>query len=214
MIRPRIVLITDPAFGDEVTVRCVRAAARALPPGCLCVQLRDKRRARVSLRLFAWQLRRVTKEVGSFLVINGDARLACDVGADGVHLGGGAGTPAEARTLLRHGWVSTAAHDDDAVERAVRGGADAVLVGAIFPTRSASSTGEEKRARGIAALGSARKASQGKLAVYALGGINVENAASCAVAGADGVAVVRALLESADPARTARRLHDVVVRRW
>jgi thiamine-phosphate pyrophosphorylase len=214
VIVPQIVLVTDPTFSDEAIVRCIEAAGLALPPGALCVQLRDKRRARCSLRVFAGQLRVVTRRVGASFVVNGDAHLARDVGADGVHLGGGAATPAQTRAILGRGWISVAAHDDGDVERAVTGGADAVLVSPIFPTRSGSLPGAEKKPRGRAALASARNVAGRKLAVYALGGVTHETASSCVAAGADGVAVVRVLLASPDPARSARRLHDAILRRW
>jgi thiamine-phosphate pyrophosphorylase len=44
--------------------------------------------------------------------------------------------------------------------------------------------------------------------LYALGGITADRAGGCAKAGADGVAVIRALLDAADPARAARALYD------
>jgi acyl carrier protein len=165
-MRPRVVLVTDPSFGDDAIVRCSEAAAAALPAGAFCVQLRDKRRAVGSLRLMAWRLRIATQKAGGLLVLNGDARLARDVGADGVHLGGGAAAVAEARAILgRPGWISVAAHTDDDVRRATGEGADAVLVSPVFATRPPSSSGcrassasspLEKRPRGLEALRSAR----------------------------------------------------------
>src|ERR1700685_1151530 len=96
---PRLIMVTDPVFGDDAIVRCVEVVAGALPPGWLILQLADKQRALVSLRVFASRLRLVTRAAGAALVINGDARLARDVGADGVHLGRDAGSVSEARSL-------------------------------------------------------------------------------------------------------------------
>ncbi|HZU82950.1 MAG TPA: thiamine phosphate synthase, partial [Polyangiaceae bacterium] len=136
---PRLVLITDPVFGDEPIARCVRAVGRALPRGALCVQLRDKRRPVVSLRVFAWRLRAITREIGALLVVNGEPAVARDVGADGVHLGAGACGVAEAKAICGRGaFVSVAAHSDDEVRSAVRDGADAVLVSPVFSTRPPS----------------------------------------------------------------------------
>jgi thiamine-phosphate pyrophosphorylase len=214
VIGPRVILVTDPAFGDEAIARCVRVVAGALPVGWLCVQLRDKRRPLVSVRLFAWQLRRLTRAVGASLVINGNARLARDVGADGVHLGRGAGTVALARAVCgARAWVSVAAHSDDAVRSAVEEGADAVLVSPAFPTRAPSVNEPTKLGRGVDALRSARAVAAGKVAVYALGGVTADSARACVQAGADGIAVMRALLASAEPVRVARALHDALARR-
>lgn len=204
-MKPRIVLVTDPAYGDDAIVRCVEAAARALARGALCVQLRDKRRPLVSLRVFAWRLRIVTRAAGAMLVVNGDARLARDVGADGVHLGREAITVRDARGIVgARAWISVAAHSDDAVARAAADGADAALVSPIF----------SKDARGLEAIRSARAAAGGShIALYALGGVTSHDARACARAGADGVAVIRALLAAAEPACAARALHDALVPR-
>src|SRR3974390_2134162 len=113
IIKPRVLLVTDPAFGDEATARCVRCAAAALPTGALAVQLRDKKRPIVGLRLFAHQLRSVTRRFGALLVVNGYADMARDIGADGVHLGSDAGSVRAVRAICGDEiWVSVAARSD------------------------------------------------------------------------------------------------------
>jgi thiamine-phosphate pyrophosphorylase len=221
-VRPRVVLVTDAAFGDDVVLRCVREVGAALPAGALCVQLRDKRRPLASLRLFAIQLRRVTRDARALLVINGQPRLARDVEADGVHLGGGGGegnapmirSVEEARSHIgRRAWVSVAAHSDDDVRRATDEGADAVLVSPVYPTRAPSlhpSGAPTKTARGLDALRAARAIAGSRVAVFALGGVTPANARVCARAGASGVAVIRALLASPTPGAAARALHDAL----
>jgi thiamine-phosphate pyrophosphorylase len=206
-------LITDPGFADEPTVRCVTTVAAALPPGAFVVQIRDKTRALGSLRLLAWQLRVVTAAHGASLVINGRAELARDVGADGVHLGRGAGSVAQARAVLRRAsWISVAAHSDDDVARAREDGADAVLVSPVFPTQSGAFEGRRKEARGLGCVRSARHLAGANLHVYALGGVAAASARACFAAGADGAAVTRALLAAQDPGREARAIHDVWAR--
>jgi thiamine-phosphate pyrophosphorylase len=215
---PRIILVTDPAFGDDAIVKCAEAAACELPAGWLAVQLRDKRRPLVSLRVFASRLRLVTRAVRASLVINGDARLARDVDADGVHLGAGAGTVAEARAICGRGiWVSVATHSNGAVQRGAEDGADAVLVSPVFPSRPSSRFGSAfeaaKEGRGTEALRAARILVGNRCAVYALGGVTADNASACVAAGADGVALIRGLLAARDPARAARALHDALTGR-
>jgi thiamine-phosphate pyrophosphorylase len=178
------------------------------------VQLRDGSRLKDSLRLFAGRLRVVTRAVGARLVVNGDARVARDVGADGVHLGRGAGSVAEARAILRGAWVSIAAHSDDDVRRASDEGADAVLVSPVFATRPPTSHARTKEARGLGAIRAARALAGPRTVVFALGGVTADNARACIRAGAGGVAVLRALLASADPARVARAIDDAMSLRW
>jgi thiamine-phosphate pyrophosphorylase len=210
-VTPRIILVTDPVFGDDGIVRCVEAVAGALPQGSFAVQLRDKHRPLVSLRVFASRLRLVTRAVGAGLVINGDARLARDVGADGVHLGRDAGKVQTARAVCgARAWIATSAHSDGAVKRAIADGASAVLVSPVFPSRPPSILATSKEARGLDALRSAKALAAGRVTVFALGGVDADNARACAEAGADGVAVVRALLASPEPARVARAIHDAL----
>ena len=218
---PRIVLVTDPGYSDDAIVATVESAAAVLPRGALAVQLRDKRRPIVELRVFASRLRIATRQVGAMLLINGDAQLARDIGADGVHLGGGAISIAAARAMCGPGaWISIAAHSDDAVRAAAREGANAALVSPIFPTdkpAGVAKTGTAKsetrvrvkdasleRPRGVEALTSARGIVGKGLFLYALGGVTPALTRRCMQAGADGVAVIRALLAAERPADEAR----------
>lgn len=214
MIAPRLILVTDPFFGDERVVQCIQAAGRSLPAGALCVQLRDRQRPIVSLRIFASRLRIVTRTVGATLLINGNPRLARDVGADGVHLGRDAGTVEDARSIVgERAWISVSAHSDGAVARGVDAGADAVLVSPVFPSRAPSALAPGKEARGLQALRTARARAQDRAGIYALGGVNEDNARACVEAGASGVAVLRALLANPEPAHVARAIHDAMAAR-
>ena len=198
---PRLILVTDRGYSDDAIVAAVEAAASAVPRGALAVQLRDKRRPIVELRVFASRLRVTTRQAGAMLVINGDARLAHDVGADGVHLGGDAISIAAARSICGPGaWISIAAHSDAAVRAAAAQGANAALVSPIFATA-------KKPPRGIEALASARaiaESAKSALLLYALGGVTPALARRCVQAGAYGMAAIRALLAAPSPAAEAR----------
>ena len=114
---PRIILVTDPRYGLDLTARVVRWAAAALGPQRLLVQLRDKQGGEAARTVAARALRDVTREVRALLVINGDTALAHAVGADGVHLPSTkhgddeplASRVAEARARLGDGAFVTAA---------------------------------------------------------------------------------------------------------
>jgi thiamine-phosphate pyrophosphorylase len=200
---PPLLLVTDPAYGDDAILRVIEACGAALPARAFAVQLRDKRRELVSLRMFASRLRLLTKKIGAWLVINGSAQLARDVGADGVHLGGGSGTVDDARKICgERAFVSIAAHSDDAVRGGVKDGASGALVSAIFASPGKGS------GRGVQALRAARAIAPPDFAIYALGGIDQTNAGMCIHAGATGVAVIRALFLAADPAAEARAIYD------
>jgi len=218
-----VFLVTDPAYDDRLILRIVDEVAVALPRGALGVQLRDKLRSVPQVRALAAKLRRTTADRGALFVVNGDIELARDVAADGVHLGGGARTVADVRARCGDAaWVSVAAHSDAAVRDALADGANAVLVSPIYPTAPppVNAPSESrirlrdvviKAPRGVDALTSARAVVGSKLAVYALGGISPHNAATCVAAGADGVAVIRAVFASPRPVEAARALHASVV---
>ncbi len=223
MIAPRLFLVTDPAYDDELLLRTVDAVGAALPRGALGVQLRDKLRSVPQVRMLAAKLRRTTADRGALFIVNGDLELARDVGADGVHLGGGARSIADVRALCgEDAWVSVAAHTDAAVRDASNDGANAVLVSPIYPTAPPRSVAPSesrirlrdvviKAPRGVDVLTSARALAGSRLTIYALGGVAPDNAAACIAAGADGVAVIRSVFASADPADAARALHASVV---
>jgi thiamine-phosphate diphosphorylase len=203
---PKLILVTDSTYSDQRVVEVVEACSRALPKGAFAVQLRDRKKDDTELRAFAERLRIVTKDHGAIFLINGHAKLARDVGADGVHLGGSDVRVSEARAEFGADgdalFVTIAAHSDQAVKLGSKDGANGALVSAIF-----ASPGKAV-GRGVDALRTARVSAPKGFAIYALGGVDRTNAHDCFLAGADGVAMIRALLLASDPAADARAIHD------
>ena len=210
---PSVILITDPKCTLERTVDVIDAAGRELGPGKLLVQLRDKAASASVLERTARPLRTTTERVGALFVVNAPSsealRIARDAGADGVHVPCRREAVADAAALLgTSAWISVPVHSDAEVTLAVAARTTAVLVSPIFDTPGKGAP------RGIGALLAARAlVGQDPLAIYALGGVSPDNAAACAGAGADGVAVIRALLEAGDPASVARALDAPFQRR-
>ncbi len=202
MTRPAVVLVTDARWPLDHTARVIEEAARALGPGALLVQLRDKAAPLPTLGRTAELLRDVTARARALFLVNAPTAeivaLAAAVGADGVHVPCRSDTLASARARIT-GWLTTPAHTDEDVATAADGGATGVLVSPIF-----ASPGKGPP-RGVDALCSARERSA-DLALYALGGVDATNAAACATAGADGVAVIRALYDATDVGEAARTL--------
>lgn len=163
----------------------------------VAIQLRDRLRSDEDLRPLAEHLREITARHGASLLVNRRVALARSIGADGVHVG---------RSSLRHVraawpsvWLSAPTHSDDDVREACAAGANAVLVSPIF------STPDKGEPRGLGAVRSACTIA-GETMVVALGGIGVHDARPCFDAGADAVAVIRALQYAYDPAAVARAL--------
>jgi thiamine-phosphate pyrophosphorylase len=135
---------------------------------------------------------------GVRVLIAGDARLAAAVGADGVHLPEGLARrgPGPWPCWRRKGWlVTAAAHSRAALFRAARIGADAALLGPVFPTASHP----ERPALGALLL--ARLARTSPLPVVALGGISLLGARRLKDARLVGIAGISGLTATARMSR-------------
>lgn len=133
-------------------------------------------------------LARVCRRRGLALLVGADPRLAARLGADGLHLP--ERLAPKAQRFRGRFLVTAAAHSLPAALRARRAGADALVVSPVFPSRSPSA-GRPLGPRALAQL--ARRA---KTPVYALGGVNADNARKLAATGVVGVAAIDALAAS------------------
>lgn len=205
-MRPRIVLVTDPRYDDDVLVGKLDAALRIAPTGSVSVQLRDKSREAAAVFELGSRLRLLCKQRGAIFVVNDRLDLALALDADGAHLGGASVAVPDARELLGpSAFISVAAHSIAEIEKASREGADAALLSPIFASPGKGEPlglGELERAHALVPT----------MLLYALGGIDADNAASCMRAGATGIAAIRAFFDAEDPARAMRRLLDAVGR--
>jgi thiamine-phosphate pyrophosphorylase len=107
---------------------------------------------------------------------------------------------AEVARVAPHLAIAVSTHARAEVEAAARAGARFAVFGPVWDTPS-------KRAHGApVGLDALRDASTVSLPLLALGGVTPENAASCAAAGAAGVACIRAILQADDPGAALVRL--------
>jgi len=195
-----VIAITDPRWSDEELTLRAEAMLGPVPRGSLALQLRDNKRAGRAILALAERLRAICSRHQAPFYVNDRLDVALAVAADGVHLGDASVEVGDARTLLGPGaFISMAAHRLDDVDRARNGGASAVLASPIFVTPGKGAP------QGTRFLSEARNRA-GSMPIYALGGVDMTNAAECRLAGADGVAVIRALWDSTDPSSAARAL--------
>ena len=175
------------------------ARTRPLLAFASCLQLRNKAMDADALRVAGIALRSACKDAGVPLLINDDAALAAELGADGVHLGEHDGDIASARRLLRDDAIIGASCYDD-IERARRlaaEGASYLAFGAFFP----SPTKPNARRASLQLL---RDSAHLGLPRVAIGGITPDNAPSLVDAGADLVAVISGVFDAPDPVAAAR----------
>jgi thiamine-phosphate pyrophosphorylase len=188
---------------DEAdTGKLLAAVEAALAGGAAMVQYRNKTSGAAAKRLQAAALATQCKAYGVPLIVNDDASLARDIGADGVHLGDGDGDIAEARRLLGPaGLLGASCYNRiELVKTALAAGANYVAFGSFFP--SATKPGA---VRANPALIADAKRRYPSLQVAAIGGITPGNAAALVAAGADWVCVISALFQAPDIEATARR---------
>ena len=144
-------------------------------------------------------LRTEHRELRTRLLINSRTDVALAAGADGVHLRSDDLSPDEVRQMLEasahrppatdHFLVAASCHTAADVFRAESDNADFAVFAPVFGKRGSAGTPPA----GLAAL---REACRAKIRVLAIGGVTVENAASCLEAGAAGVAAIRLFQEN------------------
>jgi thiamine-phosphate pyrophosphorylase len=187
---------------DEADTRKLLVAAEAaLAGGAAMVQYRNKAAGAATRRTQAAALATQCKSYGVPLIVNDDAALAREIGADGVHLGTGDGDIADARRLLGPaGLLGASCYNRvELVETALAGGANYVAFGSFFP--SATKPGA---VRANPALIAEAKRRYPGLQIAAIGGITPDNAAALVAAGVDWVCVISALFQAPDIAAAAR----------
>jgi thiamine-phosphate pyrophosphorylase len=189
LARARLYLVLDGAHA--------RVLDPALRGGVDIVQLRDKELSDDELVRVAKPFRRACDEHGTLFILNDRPDLVAECAADGVHVGRGDATLAEARRAVgpdRLVGLSASTPEELDAEP------DYFGVGAVFgtPTKTDAVTGGLELVRAAAA----------RLAIpwFAIGGIDLSNIADVVAAGAPGIAVVRAIRDAGDPEDVARRL--------
>jgi thiamine-phosphate pyrophosphorylase len=184
-------------------VELLRAAIRG---GATMVQLRDKELPTRDQYELGRRLRELTRAARVALIVNDRVDLAMAIDADGVHLGQDDLPPRVARTLLGHGRiVGVSAGNPAEFELVRREGADYIGTGPFAATGTKADAGGAIGPAGLRAL---REITN--LPMVAIGGIGPANAAAAMATGANGVAVISAVLGADDPERAAAELRRVV----
>jgi len=197
-------LVTDRGLArGRTTLEIVKAAVYG---GASVVQLREKDCSTREFIEQAYRIKAFLKDHGVPLIINDRLDVAQAVKADGVHLGQSDMPLGLAKEILSNSMIIgiSAESLQDAIE-AEKGGADYLGVSPIYATPTKTDTAPPL---GLAELKKIRKAV--KLPLVGIGGLSKENAADVIRSGADGVAVVSAIVAADDPETAARELrHEI-----
>jgi thiamine-phosphate pyrophosphorylase len=202
---PAVCLVSDRRLCGEG--RFVEVVAAAVDGGVNVLQLREKDLGARELLALGERLKPVL-EGRCLLVVNDRLDVALALDSDGVQLGAGSLPVGAARHAGWQRLIGRSVHSDTEAAAAKHAGADFVVLGTIFATRS--HPGKEPAGAGLIA----RARTITTLPVIAIGGINRDNAAAVMAAGADGIAVISAILAAPDPAQAAAELAAAVRADW
>ena len=171
----------------------------ALRGGVDVVQLRDKELPDAGLVRAAEPFRRACTAHGALFVLNDRPDLVDACGADGVHVGQSDANVGDARAVVGDERIVGLSIETQGQLDSTEG-ADYLGVGAVFstPTKAESVAGGLELVRAAAA--------RVRIPWFAIGGIELDNVAEVAAAGAPGVAVVRAIRDADDPEAAAYAL--------
>lgn len=173
----------------------------ALKGGVKAVQLREKDLNAWELFELAQGMRRLTKDYHAKLFINDRVDVAMSVGADGIHLGQNSFSAREVRKIFHKAIIGVSTHSVEEAEIAEKQGADFVTLGPIFYTPSKVGYGEPL---GVALIKKVKR--EIKIPVFAIGGIKMDSINEVIQAGADGVAVISAIIGAEEPGKEAQEV--------
>lgn len=201
----RLYLVTDPVLvGDRPLLSVVAAAVRG---GVTCVQLRDKTASDEDLLHQAADLLDLLEPMEIPLIVNDRVEVARRVGAAGVHVGVHDTPPKQARDILGPdpavGWsIEKVEQLNDETQMSA---CSYVAASPVWVTDTKTDTAHPWGPSGIRYLRSLTS-----LPLVGIGGIDAWRAREVIEAGADGVAVVSAILAAPDPELAAHELRTAV----
>ena len=193
-------LILDQQYTNRDIVSIAIEAAEA---GVDVIQYREKVLHRKGALSVAKRLREVTEEAGVMFIVNDDPALALGAGADGAHLGQEDIPVDVARRILgRNKVIGISTHSIEEALEAGRLDVDYIGFGPVFHSvtkRVTSPHGLEgvRRIKGSVSM-----------PVIAIGGIDQGNVSAVIGAGADGAAVISAVLSAPDVKKAVSELKE------
>jgi len=184
----------------------LEVARAAIAGGATVVQLRDKEASTRGLIEAGLALRKLTRERGIAFIVNDRVDVALAVEADGVHVGQDDMPAKLARRLVGPGKIiGVSASSVEEALRAETDGADYVSASPVFTPPPKPAAPPPPGWEGLRAIAKAVH-----VPVIAIGGINESNVEEVIRAGADGVAVISAVVDAPNIAEAARRLREKI----
>jgi thiamine-phosphate pyrophosphorylase len=203
-LAPRLCYITDRQALEPVPLLPI--ILETIQAGIDLIQIREKDLATPELFRLVQAGAGAARGSSTRVVVNDRLDIALAAGAHGVHLGGQSMPAGAVRAVVPEGfWVGVSCHSPAEALAAEAAGADYILLGPIFETKSKLRYGPPL---GLAALEQAARSA--RIPVLALGGITLERVRRCLEAGATGVAGISIFQESGSPRARVRELRQEI----
>jgi thiamine-phosphate pyrophosphorylase len=203
-MRLDLYVITDETLAHGLSH--VEIAKRAIEGGADVIQLRDKGMSGKELVRCALEIREATRKAGALFIVNDRLDVALASGADGVHLGQDDIPASLARAISPPGFIiGVSVGNVEEAMQAEKDGADYLGLGPICHTGSKIDAGP---ACGYEIIARVKEAVS--IPVVAIGGLGPQNAVKAIESGADGIAVISAVVAQEDIAGAARRLKRII----
>ncbi|MBY0191617.1 thiamine phosphate synthase [Bacillus aerophilus] len=154
----------------------------------------------------ARQIQALCQEANVPFIVNDDVQLAIDLDADGVHVGQEDTNAKDVRERIGNKILGVSTHNLDEVKQAMKDGADYVGMGPVYPTETKKDT---RSVQGVSLITEVRRHGL-QIPIVGIGGITYDNAAPVIQAGADGISIISAISQSADPKKAAEELKSLV----
>lgn len=185
-------IILDPSVCSEHPL--VEVLTTAAEAGVVLFQYRNKRAAMKDAYTEALALRQAAAKADVLFIVNDRCDLALAVDADGVHLGQEDLPLDLARKVMgTDKLIGISTHNPDQVREAATGRPDYLGFGPIFKPGSKQ---DHDPVVGLEGLRAMRRFTA--LPVFAIGGIQIDQVGEVMRAGANGVAVISAILKAPD----------------
>ncbi len=199
----KLYAITDIKREDSEVLNQIKEALRG---GVDIIQLRSKDVSDHFLLEVGKKIRQMTRQLNKLFMVNDRVDLMMALDADGVHLGQDDLPIKMARAIIKNKskFIGRSTHSLQQAQQAAKEGADYIGYGPIFETPT-------KPTYPPIGLDSIQKVVQKiKIPVVCIGGIDQSNMKTVVRAGANRIAVVRAIFSSAHPFHAARELKRMI----
>lgn len=196
-------VVTDDKLSNGLSH--VEVARRSYEGGADIVQLRVKNNDERFLQ-WACEISEISKSYGRTFIVNDSVEIALKSGADGVHVGQGDEPVSSIRQRVPENFiVGVSVGNVEEAKEAEAGGASYVALSPIFDTTSKDDAGH---GHGLEMM---KKISDAvSIPAYAIGGINKGNVKDIISHGADGVAVISAVVSQPDIAEAAKEFKELM----